>query len=437
MPFFDTIVAPITGTEPAAVAIVRVSGPDAFEVARCAFAAFPSHPEPNRFHYGTFANGDDGIVLAFDAGHGYTGERAVEFCLHGSRASVRTLLARCLEAGARLARPGEFSQRAFLNGRLDLTQAEGVQDTVNAATDVQLRLANAVRSGVLGKEVAALRESVAHLMATVEASVDFSEEVGEVDRETLGVDLRNVSARIDRLLATAGVGRIVRAGLRIAIVGRPNAGKSSLLNTLLDADRAIVTDIPGTTRDYVEERVDLGGVPCTLVDTAGLRATHDPIEYQGVERAKAIADDADLVWYLYDASVGLTDEDRTLAESFVRPVWLVANKVDLGLRDAAETPHAVSSVTRNGIADLVSAVAGFVAVPADERWVAVNARHAKCLDEAKNALAEATRTLAKPVPDDMVTVSLQRAYAALGEITGETASPDLIERVFRDFCVGK
>lgn len=437
MRFFDTIVAPITGTEPAAVGIVRVSGPTSFDIAARVFAAFPTEPEGGRFHYGRFANGDDGIALVFAGGHGFTGEPAVEFCVHGSRASVRSLVDACVANGARPARPGEFSERAFLNGRLDLTQAEGVRDTVEAATDVQLRLANAVRSGALGAEVGELRDMVARLMATVEATVDFPDEVGDLDREALDAGIVLVLARVQRLLATARIGRIVRSGLRIAIVGRPNAGKSSLLNALLNVNRAIVHDAPGTTRDYVEERVELGGLPCTLVDTAGLRATRDPVEYQGVERAKAIANGADLIWYLFDASLGPTDEDRTLAESFVPPVWLVASKVDAGDRGVAEARLAVSSLTREGLDELVASVTAFLPVPAEERWVAVNPRHAEHLRATLDALTEARNTLKIPVPDDLVSVRLQSAHASLGEITGETASPDLIERVFRDFCVGK
>src|SRR2546423_1219259 len=232
MPPFDTIVAPITGTQPAAVAVIRVSGSEAWSIAAKVFLAWPATPETRRATYGRFTTGDDGLALPFEEGHSYTGEQSVELSCHGSPASVRALVEACIQAGARAAAPGEFTQRAFLNGRIDLTEAEGVADTVNALTEAQLRLANLQREGALHKEVSALRDRVLKLLAAVEASVDFEEEIGPFDGASAITELDDLISRTEGLLKTAQVGHIMRKGLRVAIVGPPNAGKSSLFNAI-------------------------------------------------------------------------------------------------------------------------------------------------------------------------------------------------------------
>lgn len=435
-PFFDTIVAPITGVESAAVAWIRASGPAAVRIAHQVFEPLPDPPVMRHAYYGQFAHGDDGILILFPEGGSFTGEATAEMSVHGSRASVRALLAACVRAGARVARPGEFTERAFLNGRLDLTAAEGVRDTVEAATSTQLRLANAMRQGGLRQEVAALREEVFAALATVEASIDFSEEVGSLDRPAMSARLSRMIREVDNLLATSELGHIVRSGLRIALVGRPNVGKSSLLNALVGAERAIVTATPGTTRDYLAESVELGGVPCVLLDTAGLRDTQDEAERMGVERSETQAKGADLVWHIVDATEAFDPEEHARIANWGRPTWVVINKVDLAQPKNLKG-FAISAKTREGIPALVEAVQTWTGIPAEDRWIAVNPRHAGHLEAVREALSGALVALDSTISDDLIAVPLQEAALELGHITGETAMPDMVERIFRDFCIGK
>jgi tRNA modification GTPase len=429
---FDTIVAPITGLPPAAVAIVRVSGPDAFSVAASVFRPWPDSPKLRTALYGHFVHGDDGLAIPFAEGHSYTGEPTVELSIHGSAASVRKLLEACEQAGARPALPGEFTQRAFLHGRIDLTQAEAVRETIESETEVQLRSANRNREGALRVEVSNARFELLGLLARVEATVDFSEEIGDLDRDGAIRTVDFVTSGLKRLLSNAHAGRLVRHGLRIAIVGPPNAGKSSLLNRLLGSDRAIVSEIAGTTRDYVEERASFSGYPIVLVDTAGLRDSEDPIEVLGIQRSRAAAANADLIWFVRDARIPMDETSRAFLSSLDRPSKVLANKADL----AAPTEDlAVSALTGLGIAELIEqTVAEF-----QEIGVAplVNDRQAHLLHESLRTLRDAREHLEGQTPSDLLSVLLNEALATLGEITGETADPDTLQRIFRDFCIGK
>jgi tRNA modification GTPase len=433
---FDTIVAPITGTEAAAVAVLRISGPASWQIAEAVFSPWPREVVPRLALYGRFSTGDDGLCLPFEEGHSYTGEQSAELSVHGSRASVQALVEACLAKGARAARPGEFTERAFMNGRLDLTQAEGVRDTVEALTNAQLRQANLLREGALGERVREIRDDVLEVLAQIEATVDFSEEVGDLDRPAALARLGASAEAIGELLRTAEAGRILRKGFRIAIVGPPNAGKSSLLNRLLGYDRAIVTEVPGTTRDFVEERLDLGGVPCVVLDTAGLRQTEDPVERIGVERALRVAEAADEVWYVYDAAEGLAESDREAIERLERPVRILRNKSDLS--DSSDSPESlsISALTGIGLDSLIRSVSERIRVEGPET-VWINDRHAPLLESARDNLEMASHTLRQDLPVDLATVYLQAALAELGQITGETATDDMLVRIFRDFCVGK
>ena len=436
---FDTIVAPITGASRAAVAIVRISGEDSWRIARELFPSLPKHPEALRLHYGWFSHGDDGYLALFEAEKSFTGEAAFECSIHGSPASVQALVDLAVSVGARPAEPGEFTLRAFLNGRIDLTQAEAVRDTVEAQTAAQFRVANRQREGILFRQIEAARQQLIRILASVEAAVDFSEEIGELDRDDTAWRLVETIVQLGRLIETGRAGRLLRNGLRVALIGRPNAGKSSLLNALVGTERSIVAPTPGTTRDYVEESIEIDGFPIVLTDTAGLRRTDDPVEGEGVLRSRKQTRKADLAFYLYDSTLGWTPEDQEEWSSNLSiPSHVVETKADLPSAPTTEleSPAAlrISTVTGENIGkirDLIRRFAGEVPE------IAIAPRHELPLANAIAAINEAHATLKSNRPSDLASVSLREAISALGEITGETADPDMITRIFHDFCIGK
>lgn len=425
---FDTIVAPITGAGGAPVAVMRLSGPQAWEIANLLSISKAKLDRPRFAQYLSFSTGDDGYLLLFEAGKSYTGEESAELSIHGSRASVSAMLEACKSFGARLAEPGEFTQRAFMNGRIDLTEAEGVRDTIEAETDAQLRLANQMRDGKLHLRLTSLVDEMVGALAAIEASVDFSEEIGEIDPTNLGLRIEGVMTGLQELLNTSYTGRIMRDGLRIAIVGPPNAGKSSLLNRLLGAERSIVTEIAGTTRDYVEERLDLDGYPVVLIDTAGLRDTEDVVESIGVQKSRAIAADADLIWYVVDTHKAA----EHLVPEFTRPVVRISNKIDL--KPVSSDWVGISCVSGEGIEALIQSAKAQFDNPIG---IAIQTRHEPELKEAVDELTLAREVLIHNRPPDLAAVGIRSAIQAVGRITGETAEADMISRIFRDFCIGK
>ncbi len=470
----DTIAAIATPPGAGGVGIVRVSGPRAFEVSRALFRPARSArtdngiPPSHLLTYGHVVDPETGeivdeVLAAFmRAPHTYTREDVVELDAHGGPLLLRRILALALAAGARAARPGEMTLRAFLNGRLDLAQAEAVMALIQAESEAGLRLAMRQLSGELSARVVEVRTPAMEAMVRIEAGIDFpEEEVPPPDRAELAALVDQARAGVRELLAGADRGRMLREGLRVAILGRPNVGKSSLLNALLRAERAIVTPIAGTTRDTVEETATIRGVALHLVDTAGLTASDDPVERIGVERTRAAASAADLALFVVDQSQPLTPADSEAAADLRalgfgaasdsaegRPLILVLNKSDLppaasdgdarALWPDAPCAH-TSSITPGGVAALEESIAALVlqgqAQGADP--LVASARHRDALRRAAEALDGAAEALAGTIPLDFAALDLRGALEALGEITGETATADLLDRIFAEFCIGK
>lgn len=459
----DTIAAIATPPGEGGIGIVRISGPAAFSIADRLFttrAGAPSLLPSHTIHYGLIRDPesgehiDDALLLPFRKPRSYTGEDVVEFSCHGGPVTLGRVLTLALRAGARLAEPGEFTQRAFLNGRMDLAQAEAVCDQIRARTEAAQRLALRQREGALSREVARLREDLVSALAAVEVTIDFSEEVGDLDYATMAERLAEIRANVERLIATANRGRIYREGVRLCIVGRPNVGKSSLLNALLRENRAIVTPIAGTTRDVIEETAHVRGIPLIAIDTAGLRETEDPVERIGVERARAAIETASLLLFVIDASAGWTEEDASIATQITgrRTVW-VLNKVDLISQPEIQQMEAITASYRSGSPlvpisategtgrelleeTIACLLLGGEGIGVEEVMVS-NVRHLHALEEARNSLLEAERTTAETLPPDFISIDLRAALDSLGRITGETATEEIIHRIFHDFCIGK
>jgi len=467
----DTIAALATPPGVGALALVRVSGREAIQVAERVFvpagrhavrpAAAPSHT----LHYGHICRDgavvDEVLLAVMRAPRTFTRQDVVEITCHGGRLTARLVLEAVLAQGARLANPGEFTLRAFLNGRLDLTQAEAVADMIQAETELALRAARAQLAGKLSQSIRQLREDLLQVLAEVEAQLDFPEDdiPPPPEAELLG-RLEHGLERVEGLLRTAHEGQILRHGLRTAIIGRPNVGKSSLLNRLLGHDRAIVSPVPGTTRDTIEETANIGGLPVVLVDTAGLRAPADEVELEGIRRSRAAVDRAELVLHVLDGSEPLTAEDRRfLGEFAAKKRILVCNKADLPRRldmrelrashpDAAsnhatpgtETVLEVSCLTGQGLEALRDAIrSSGLSQSADAACaeIAISARHQEVLLRVREAMNRAMAALQQALPWELMAVDLHEALRAAGEITGETVTEDLLETIFSRFCIGK
>jgi len=444
-PSDDTIAAVATAPGVGAIGIVRVSGPAAFDVADRLFRPASGRPARDlaggRATYGRVHEGgaplDDGLLLTFRAPHSATGQDVVEFHVHGGPALLRALLAACLAAGARSAGPGEFTLRAFLAGRLDLAQAESVQALVSATSDAARRHASLGLSGALSARLDAIQSDLTTVYAALVAVLDYPEE--GVPEAEIDEPLARALASLDALLATARAGRAASQGVRMALLGRPNAGKSSLLNALLGFERSLVSDEPGTTRDYLEVALEVGSVTVTAIDTAGLRDTVDVVEASGVRAAERIAGAADVVVALVDRSRPLDADDRALVARLAGPrtVW-VASKADRPPAwtdaDLGVTTQPVSARDGQGLDALRATIEATVVgdAGASEVWV-LHDRHADALREARDAAARA-----RTGPDDLRGLDLEAALAALARITGRgEVAEDTLAEVFARFCVGK
>jgi tRNA modification GTPase len=443
----DTIAAVATPAGTGAVALVRLSGPGSWGVAEAVFRG-KGRLAARRVVYGDLVDEegriiDDVLVTAFRGPGSYTGEDTVEIACHGGMLVTRRVLELVLRNGARAAEAGEFTRRAFLNGKLDLTQAEAVMDVIGAQSDLALRAAHRQLEGRLGNVLVGLRDELVEVLAHVEAWIDFPEE--DIDPDT-GVVLREKTVRVaegvERLMATAEQGRLLREGVRTVIAGAPNAGKSSLLNRMLGFERALVSEQAGTTRDSIEETINLGGIPVRLVDTAGLRSeTADPLEAAGMARTRQELGTADLLLEVVDASQPPAGELEG-GESLPVRRLLLLNKADLGVDSGWEGRGGlrVSCRTGEGMDEVVKAVVELIAgVPGEGGDVdaAVNARHAGCLRRAAAALRAAEGQLAAEAAPEFTALDLREALEAMGEVTGRTDVEDLLGVIFARFCIGK
>ncbi|MBW4498146.1 MAG: tRNA uridine-5-carboxymethylaminomethyl(34) synthesis GTPase MnmE [Scytonema hyalinum WJT4-NPBG1] len=451
-----TIAAIATAVVPqqGSVGIVRVSGLQATSIAQTLFFA-PGRQvwESHRILYGYIRHPqtqqlvDEALLLIMKAPRSYTREDVVEFHCHGGIMAVQQVLQLCLENGARLAQPGEFTLRAFLNGRLDLTQAESIADLVGARSPQAAQTALAGLQGKLAHPIRQLRASCLDVLAEIEARIDFEEDLPPLDHKVIISEIERISADVSRILATADKGELLRTGLKVAIVGRPNVGKSSLLNAWSRSDRAIVTELPGTTRDVVESQLVVGGIPVQVLDTAGIRETQDQVEKIGVERSRRAASAADLVLLTIDAQTDWTAADQEIYEQVQhRPLILVINKIDLASPEGVQYPKSINHIVKTaaaqneGIEALEAAILEQVQagkVQAADLDLAINQRQAAALVKAKTSLEQMQATIVQQLPLDFWTIDLRGAVQALGEITGEEVTESVLDRIFSRFCIGK
>ncbi len=452
----ETIAAIATAVVPqqGSIGIVRLSGQTALDIARTLFDAPGKQKwESHRLLYGYIRHPqteqlvDEALLLIMLAPRSYTREDIIEFHCHGGIMPVQQVLQLCLEQGARLAQPGEFTLRAFLNGRIDLTQAESIAELVGAQSPQASQIALAGLQGKLAHPIRQLRATCLDILAEVEARIDFEEDLPPLDENEIRERLQEVLGRVKDILATADRGELLRSGLKVAIVGRPNVGKSSLLNAWSRSDRAIVTDLPGTTRDVVESTLVVGGIPVQVLDTAGIRATEDTVEKIGVERSRHAARSADLILLTIDARAGWTEEDAAIYQQVQhRPLILVINKIDLAPPETVKYPAQIKQIVttaaakNEGIEHLETAILASVQtgkVAAANLDIAINQRQAAALTQAKTSLERVRETIDNELPLDFWTIDLRGAIQALGEITGEEVTESVLDRIFSRFCIGK
>jgi tRNA modification GTPase len=443
----STIAAIASPTGTGAISVIRISGPDAINIADTASngIAASSMPRLSRRCKIRDSSGftiDDGLMTIFLAPNSFTGEDTVEFSGHGGTLVTREVLSRFLECGATHATPGEFSQRAFLNGKLDLTQAEGIMDLISAQTRLALRAAHSQLEGKLGKQTTAARDELLNILAHLEAWIDFPDE--DIDPHTtqyLRSRISSIILTIDSLLATADQGRVLRDGVRTVIFGEPNVGKSSLLNHLLGFDRAIVSDTAGTTRDTIEETINLQGLPIRLIDTAGIRSSSDSIESQGIQRTVHQIQNADLLLEVADASKPLPE--RAIYPSNQAIHLLVLNKSDLPEHPSWKKTDAIriSCTTASGFDQLSTKIRSalhFSEADFGEHAIAINARHQASLAIAHNHLTAALKLLTEnSTSPELAAIDLREALDALGEIPGKLDTEDILSTIFSSFCIGK
>ncbi|SUY48547.1 tRNA modification GTPase TrmE [Clostridium putrefaciens] len=454
---FDTIAAIATAVGESGISIIRVSGDKALSIVSSIFEGKNNRKiddiSPYSMRYGKIVDKFskemiDEVLVSFMKGpKSFTAEDSVEINCHGGIMSTNKVLEEVIKAGARIAQPGEFTKRAFLNGRIDLSQAEAVMDLIRAKTDLSMKSALMQSEGRISREIKDIRHDLLGVIAHIEATVDFPEEdLEEMTSDKIKIDLDNIINRIERLLDTASEGRIIREGLSMVIIGKPNVGKSSLLNSILMEQRSIVTDVPGTTRDVIEEYINLDGIPVKVVDTAGIRETEDLVEKIGVERSKEKISEADLVVLMLDLSRKLDSDDKEILEYIKNKKYIVIlNKSDLKREleecDFQDMKNIIEISAKNGegidllknkIKDLF-----FKGEINSTDLMITNSRHKEALYRAKEKCLASLETLNSGVSIDFASIDIRGAWINLGEVSGETLEEDIIDKIFSEFCLGK
>jgi len=424
----DTIVAPATPVGRSALAIIRIDGPLSVEILASLSGSAP--PEPRVATLVELRDLDQCIAIRYAAPHSFTGNDLVELTLHGNPLLVEQVIRAVTAKGARIAEPGEFTERAVLNGKLDLVQAESIADLIAARTPLQAKLSLGNLEGTLSRTASALRESLLFVISRLEAVLDFADEGYEfISRDEALARVQAALRDCESLAETYRRGRATTKGLNAVILGLPNAGKSTLLNRLVGSDRAIVTPIPGTTRDIVRETIEIGGLPVTLSDTAGLRDVDDVVEGIGIERARSAAESADIVLYLVDATIGLTAADRVEIARLPNPL-IVYSKTDLA-------PAPPASLSTAGLLDTLDALVRDRFAAPESSATLVNERQFAAVSECTDALRDTLASFAENLDEQMILVDLHRAANALGVLTGAITRDEIFDEIFANFCIGK
>ncbi len=457
----DTIVAIATAPGIGGIGIVRMSGKDCFSILEKIFV--PKKKENidkikgYTIKYGQIISSEDGriidevLVSYFKEPKSYTTENMCEINSHGGSIVIKKILEECLKNGAILAEPGEFTKRAFLNGRIDLSQAESVIDIIHAKSESELNANIKQLEGYLSEEIKDIRKELIDIMVDIEASIDYPEyDIEEVTNNKALDTLNNSFKKLKKLEDSFKSGKILKEGIKTVIIGRPNAGKSSLLNTILKEDRAIVTDIEGTTRDSIEEKVTIKGIPLNIVDTAGIRKAKDKVEKIGIEKSKKLAKEADLLIAIFDSTKELSEEDLEILELIKQKTAIILlNKTDLGiniLRDDINIKESgkkiieISAIKRNGIEELyeeIEKLFNLEEINLQDETIITNIRHKELIKKAQNNILKAKETIELKMPIDIISIYIKNALENLGEIIGENVSENIIKEIFAKFCLGK
>ena len=444
-----TIVAVSTGSSTGAISIVRMTGEDSIKIADEIFAT-KSGKKPSEFDaryltLGTLTSenfNEQAMCVVFHAPKSYTGENMVEFQCHGGTQIAKGILRECISHGARIATNGEFTKRAFLNGKMSLSSAEGMMDMINAESDAEIRAGYELLSGNLSKLANYAQDELTDILSEIEVSFDYPEETIEyITKANVKSRLTELSNKIDEVLATSNAGKLIKSGINVLIVGKPNVGKSSLLNNLLQTEKAIVTDVAGTTRDIVEGTFLLDDIKINLIDTAGIHETTDKVEKIGVDKAKDLINQADIVLFLIDSNSNYSKEDAEIFDSIQQTKYIVIKtKTDLESKTQKHFNNEIliSSKTGEGIEDLKKAILDLTKISnfSNSSLIITNERHKNSLEDANNAIKLAISNIDTDSLD-LVSIDIKQAYSSIGEITGNTTSEDIIDAIFSKFCLGK